>query len=135
MKQKHPHYFIASSAHDALYAGAISHRLEEKGAQTFSWQNNIAPNYSSEKDYQSEIFSNINDTDFFIFIVPPYEGMGKVALMELGAAIAKKKKIISILPNNARLENAQSFGQTFNMMNANDLTPNQVADRILALAS
>jgi hypothetical protein len=76
-------------------------------------------------DISSAILRSLRRADLVVFVVPRFEGQGKAALAELGAARAIGKRIVSVLPDTTRAANsdvATALSETHFLEERNDLS-------------
>ena len=119
--------FLSYAEADTEFADRLGRALASKGIQ-------VPDQPNPGDDWIEWIRSELNASDLVVFIVPLHEGEGRHALAEIGAARMINKKILAVLPSQARYANSDvarvlSKGQ---MVNAERITPLQLADTIIA---
>ena len=121
--------FLSYALEDRPFAARLKRALSARGAQTFDPAEDLRPG----ADLSAAILKALKQADLLVFVVPRFEGQGKSALVELGAAKAMGKRIVSILPDRARAANtdiAMALSETHYLGGDHDL--NRWADRVVS---
>jgi hypothetical protein len=124
--------FLSHSFEDKDFAERLAKRLRRFGVTVFDPGQDI----SAGEDWQKRILAAIRSASTVVFVIPSREGVGKNALMELGAARALGKRIVPVSPTTSRLGNA-GFARVIAdtaVIDASKTSENDWADA-LALAS
>lgn len=106
--------FLSYARGDEPFVSELRTALLARGAFVFDASKDIA--LARGTDISTLILQHLKQSDLVVFVVPRYQGEGKTALFELGAAKALGKRIVSVLPENARVANndvASAFGSSF----------------------
>lgn len=104
--------FLSYAAQDEDFAAKLRRALAEQGADVFDPSKDLAPS----DDIWDSLLTRLKKSDLMVFVVPRYQGQGKHALSELGAAKALEKRIVSVLRDRTRLANndvASALGNTY----------------------
>jgi hypothetical protein len=121
--------FLSYANEDRTFAARLKQALSAHGAETLDPGDDLRPG----KDWSAAILKSLKRADLLVFVVPRYEGQGKSALVELGAAKAMGKRIVSVLPDRARAANtdvAMALGDTHYVGDDRDI--NDWAGRVLS---
>jgi hypothetical protein len=121
--------FLSYALDDRPFAERLARVLSARGAETFDPVKDFEPG----ENWSDAILKSLRRADLLVFVVPRFEGQGKSALVEVGAAKAMGKRIVSVLPDRARAANtevATALGETHYLGNDRDL--NKWADRVLS---
>ena len=121
--------FISYAASDEAFSKRLRRALADRGAQVFDPHTDMTPGTA----WDSALLSQLRKSDLVIFVVPRYEGEGKKALYEIGAARAVGKPVVSILPDQVRRANndvAAVIGRTYSVDAGGDLKG--LADQVLS---
>jgi len=122
--------FLSYAQPDRAFATTLHRALTARGAEVFD----PASDVSFGDDTQKLILDRLRSSDLVIFVVPRYEGQGKSALVELGAAKAFGKRIAAVLPDGMRAANtdfASALGDVY-AFNASGRSVDALADRVLS---
>jgi hypothetical protein len=106
--------FLSYATPDKAFAKTLSRELAARGAEIVDPNANA----SAGENLWDLILPQLKRSDLMIFVVPRYEGQGKSALAELGAAKALGKRSVSVLPERVRLANndvASVLGNTYSL--------------------
>ena len=104
--------FLSYAASDEAVASQLGRALAGLGAEVFDPHKDVGPG----TDASAAILNQLRRSDLLVFVVPRYEGQGKSALVELGAARALGKRIVSVMPDRLRTANsdvASALGETY----------------------
>jgi nucleoside 2-deoxyribosyltransferase len=121
--------FLSYAPEDRAFAARLKRAFGARGAETFDPIDDLRPG----EDISSGILRRLRRADMVVFVVPRYEGQGKAALVELGAAKALGKRIVSVLPDRARAANsevASALGETYYF--TDDRDPDDWAGQLLS---
>jgi nucleoside 2-deoxyribosyltransferase len=121
--------FLSYATEDQPFAARLKGALSAHGAETIDPTEDLRPG----EEVSTAILKLLRRADLLVFVVPRFEGQGKSALVELGAAKAMGKRIVSVLPDRARSANsdvAMALSETRYVGNDRDL--NDWADRVLS---
>ncbi len=121
--------FLSYAAEDKTFADRLSKALASHGASVFDPAEDLA----SGADVSGAIIKFLRRSDLVVFVVPRFEGQGKNALAELGAARAMGKRIVSVLPDRTRAANsdvAMALSETHYLDAGRDLS--DWADQVLS---
>jgi nucleoside 2-deoxyribosyltransferase len=121
--------FLSYAPEDKPFAERLKKALAAHGARAFDPSDDLPPG----GDVSGEILKSLRRTDLVVFVVPRFEGQGKAALAELGAAKAMGKHIVSVLPDRVRAANsdvATALGETHYLDGDRDLA--DWADQVLS---
>ena len=113
--------FISYAVEDKAFADRLNKALTDHGARVFDPMEDIVPG----TDVSAAILRSLKHADLVVFVVPRFEGQGKSALAELGAARAFGKRIVSVLPDRTRAANsdvAAALGETHYLDRRSDLS-------------
>ena len=126
---KKPQVFLSYAMADKEAAASISSELTKIGVGSFD-TSNIA---QGEKIFD-EIRRGIVTSDLVLFVVPSFEGAGRWALAELGAAKALHKNILAILLDKARYRNSTFLRSLFDgpILDASNMTTSFLAKEIVS---
>jgi len=120
--------FLSYASEDQPFATRLKKVLSEHGAETLD-PSDVVPG----EDFSAAVLKTLKRADLLVFVVPRFEGQGKSALVELGAAKALGKRVVSVLPDRARAANtdvAVALSETHYVGDDRDL--NSWADRVLS---
>lgn len=122
--------FLSYAVPDRAFAKTLSRELAARGAEI------VDPNVSlgAGEHLWDAILTYLKKSDLMVFVVPRYEGQGKSALAELGAAKALGKRIVSVLPERVRSANndvASVLGNTYSL-DAAGRNIGTLADQVLS---
>jgi hypothetical protein len=121
--------FLSYAAEDRAFASRLKRALTAQGAETVDPAEDMKPG----DDLSAAILKSLKRSDLLVFVVPRYEGQGKSALVELGAAKALGKRIVSVVPEKARVaysDVASALGETYFF--DGDRNPADWADQVLS---
>ena len=113
--------FLSYAVEDRAFADRLARALAAEGARTFDPLRDLP----GGTDISSAILRSLRRADLVVFVVPRFEGQGKAALAELGAARAIGKRIVSVLPDTTRAANsdvATALSETHFLEERNDLS-------------
>ena len=122
--------FLSYAQPDRAFAATLHHALTARGAEVIDPASDIG----FGEDMQRWVLDRLRSSDLVIFVVPRYEGQGKSALVELGAAKAFGKRIAAVLPDGMRAANtdfASALGDIY-ALNASGRSVDALADRVLS---
>jgi len=122
--------FLSHSWDDAPFAAKLRQALDRAGAVPFD------PIEGPGEDWTADLKTRLDAADLVVFVVPPREGAGKNALMELGAARVLGKKIIAVVPMKGRWHNAD-FARLISdlgVLDASEMPEAVLAGRIVEAA-
>ncbi|MBZ0227362.1 MAG: toll/interleukin-1 receptor domain-containing protein [Bauldia sp.] len=122
--------FLSYASSDKVFASKLRRALTDRGAEAFDPHKDLRPG----EDASTFILNRLKWSDLLIFVVPRYEGQGKSALVELGAAKALGKRIVSVLPDRLRAANsdvASALGATY-FLDASGENVSALAERVLS---
>ncbi len=130
--RKHPTVFVSHTSGDLAFARKLTHELERQGASVFL-DADLAPG----ANFGDWVNRSIKNSDVVVFVVPPHEGSGRGALMELGAAKALNKPIFPLMPDRARMKNSGALGNLFDyqVLDATIHSNATLAQRIISSAN
>lgn len=94
--------FLSYATEDQAYAARLKKALEASGAETFDPARDLEPG----AEFADAILKSLRRADLVVFVVPRFEGQGKSALVELGAARALGRRIVSVFPDRTRVANS-----------------------------
>lgn len=121
--------FLSYADEDRAFASKLKRALTARGAETFDPITAFRPG----EDFSTAILKSLKRADLLVFVVPRFEGQGKSALVELGAAKAMGKRIVSVVPERTRAANsdvAAALGETHYFDGNRD--PADWADQVLS---
>ena len=104
--------FLSYARGDEGFVSELREALAARGADVFDAFKDVRPG----ADVYTAILQHLKQSDLVVFVVPRYEGQGKSALVEVGAAKALGKRIVSVLPERVRVANndvASVLGNSF----------------------
>lgn len=122
--------FLSYASGDREFVAKLNRALTARGAATFDPHKDLNPG----EDLSASIIGRLKQTDMLVFVVPRFEGQGKSALVELGAAKALGKRIVAVLPDRARAANsdvASALGHTY-FLDATNENVGILADQVLS---
>lgn len=122
--------FLSHAMEDRKFVTELGKALMARGAETFVDYENVRPG----DDISATILAQLQRSDLVVFVVPRYEGQGKNALFELGAARALGKPIVAVLPEGVRRANsdvASALGRTL-LLDATTKNVGLLADQVLS---
>lgn len=117
--------FFSYSASDRALADKLKKAFQRHGAQTFDPFSDLTPGESISET----LLTHLRRSDLFVFVAPRFEGQGKSALVELGAARALGKRIVTVVPDEAR---AASHDKAVSLGRAYHLDPGAAAIEVFA---
>ena len=116
---------------DRDFAAQLSSEIAKAGAKTYDMSS-----LKSGEHIFAAFRRELNAADLFVLLVPPHEGEGKNALLEIGAAKAMNKRILAVLPERRRYANSgfASSLSDFLMLDASKLSMKALASSIVTSA-
>lgn len=122
--------FLSHALEDRKFVSELSRALKARGAETFVDYEHVRPG----EDVSTTILAQLQRSDLVVFVVPRFEGQGKNALFELGAAKALGKRIVAVLPEGVRRSNsdiASALSRTL-LLDASAKNVGLLADQVLS---
>ena len=121
--------FLSYAMSDQVFAAKLKRALAARGVEAFDSHKDLKPG----EDISASLIGRLKRSDMLIFVVPRFEGQGKGALAELGAAKALGKRIVAVLPDRMRFANTDVsvLGNTYSL-DAAGRDVSALADRLLS---
>lgn len=120
--------FLSYASEDRKFADRLKRVFSAHGAETID-----PADVGMGGDISTAILKSLKRADLMVFVVPRFEGQGKSALVELGAAKAMGKRVVSVLPDRSRAANTEvavALSETYYVGSDRDL--DNWADRVLS---
>ena len=132
MAERHPRVFLSAAWSDRDFVEQLTAEIARQGGIPF------APTDLQPADnIFDRIRSELEAADIVVFVVPSREGEGRTALFEIGAAKALGKRILALVPDQARSANTEVAVQLADQMllDTGSKPAAEVANSVIAAAS
>lgn len=93
MTKRRPRIFLSAAHRDRNFANRLANEIDRLGGQSYF----AGPKLKPGEQWQETAEKELRSADLLVFVVPPIEGEGKLALSEIGAAKALGKPIFAII--------------------------------------
>ena len=130
--ESRPGVFISHSSKDAQFARALSQALERRGLR--AWYVGLA---RSTEPVQRRLEEALESSEWHLLLLSEQALSSRWVQFELGTALGKSKHLIPVYLSGRARRQARTllphFAPDVDAINAEDLRPKEVADRVAEL--